>query len=310
MLIRVMWRNLAFTAIAAIVSYLSLTNELATAGVKDPDIAGMYRAATNFRFADADAMMKSVKTPSGKSPEADLAVINYYWWKLISGENNGNYARLIYDKVDAVREFNSNESNTLPDDMLFYLVSVYAFEARVYLVDHSYGKALSALTKYYSALKLTFGKEQLHPELNLTTGLFYFFIAHAIERMPVFSPVLKTYYKGNKQTGYDMIVKASKLDNEIVSEQATYFLMKINFDIYANYDLCEKYCRKLIARYPANLLYEYYLFKVFLATDQKIKARDQILVIKYHAEHNRQLTHDESTFYTNQAKEDFAKKYN
>lgn len=276
----------------------------------DNTIKSIYHAATCFRFKETALLIDKNIAETTKSPTENLAVINYYWWKLISGENNSGYAQKIYTKVDALREYSEKNSSLMNDEMMFYLISVYAFEARVCLLDHSYRRALSSLSKYYSALKPAFGNEIKYPELNLTTGLFYFFTAYAREKMPLFAPILKTYYSGDKQRGYDMIVKATKVNNEIVSEQSMYFLMKINFDIYENYKQSETYCRKLIAVYPGNLLYEYYLFKIFLATDQKMKARDQILVLKYYSDHNRQLTYDESTFYTNNAKADFAKKYN
>lgn len=276
----------------------------------DNNIKNIYHAATCFRFKEAALLIDKNIAESTKSPTENLAVINYYWWKLISDENNSGYAQKIYNRVDALREYSEKNSSLMNDDMMFYLISVYAFEARVCLLDHSYRKALSSLSKYYSALKPSFGNEIKYPELNLTSGLFYFFTAYAREKLPLFSPILNTYYSGDKQKGYDMIVRASKVDNEIVSEQSMYFLMKINFDIYENYKQSETYCRKLIALYPGNLLYEYYLFKIFLATDQKMKARDQILVLKYYSENNRQITYDESTFYTNIAKTDFAKKYN
>jgi hypothetical protein len=273
-------------------------------------VQDIYHAATGYKFKDAASLIDKNISSTSNSPSENLAVINYYWWKLISGDNNSGYAQKIYSKVDELRNYYTNHSTAISDEMLFYITSVYAFEARVCLLDHSYRKALSSLSKYYSTLKPSFGKESKYPELNLTSGLFYFFTAYARERMPLFSPILRNYYAGDKQTGYDMIVKASKLGNEIVSEQSMYFLMKINFDIYENFQQSELYCRKLISIYPANLLYQYYLFKIFLATDQKMKARDQILVIKYYADNNHQLTYDESTFYTNMARVDFEKKYN
>ena len=275
----------------------------------NPSSIKIYQTATDYKFKDAAALIEKTIPSSSVSPVENLSVINYYWWKLISGDRNGYFAQSIYTKVDALHRNYSKPGVSINDELLFYLVSVYAFEARVCLLDHSYRRAITSLSKYYSVLKTSFGKENLHPELNLTTGLFYFFIAHAREKLPVFSPILKTYYNGSKQSGYDMIVKASKIDNEIVSEQSMYFLMKINFDISENYNLSEYYCRKLISRYPGNLLYEYYLFKIFIATDQKIKTRDQILVIHYYSENNKQLTYDESTFYVNKAKNEFAEKY-
>lgn len=301
----------AFKVLLIFLITLSLTRVMSAAPAEiEKKVQDIYHAATGYKFKDAASLIDKNISSTSKSPSENLAVINYYWWKLISGDNNSGYAEKIYSKVDELRDYYANHNTAISDEMLFYITSVYAFEARVCLLDHSYRKALSSLSKYYSTLKPSFGKEFKYPELNLTSGLFYFFTAYARERMPLFSPILRTYYSGDKQTGYDMIVKASKLGNEIVSEQSMYFLMKINFDIYENFQQSEQYCRKLISAYPANLLYQYYLFKIFLATDQKMKARDQILVIKYYADNNHQLTYDESLFYVNMAKTDFSEKYN
>lgn len=267
--------------------------------------AGIYQAATHFRFADAEELIRKNDGLFRHDPQYELAVINYYWWRFISGNDNRAFAGKINARIAGLRQAGQNEASPGDYPRLFSLVSAYAFEARVSLADYAYLKAMRSLSNYYALVKTSFGRETAYSPFYLTTGLFNFFAGFGRESYPVFRPVLGMYYKGTKEQGYQYLLKAASDNDPAVSQEANYFLMKINFDIFSDYAESEKYCRMLILRYPGNLLFQYYLFRIFLAGEQLSMARKQLLVISYYADKNPQLTADEKQYFVDEAKKEF-----
>lgn len=264
----------------------------------------IYKQTYHFQFREVDSIIRANDSFYKNDLKYNLAVVNYYWWRLISGEENDNFSDLVSKRIGQIKATYSTEKPGLDDEKLFLLISIYAFSARVNLLDYSYYAALTDLSRYYSQLKLSFGREQAYTSLYLTSGLYYFFAGYAREKMPLLAPILYYYTPGNMVKGMQYIKTAEASGDWKISQEAKYFLMKINFDVYGNYYEAAKYCNQLLAIYPENLLFQIYRLRINLATNKLADAKASLAGMERTALMNNQLTTDEKASFIRQAKKE------
>jgi hypothetical protein len=264
----------------------------------------IYKETYHFHFKQVDSLILANDLFFNNNLKFNLAVVNYYWWRLISAEENSKYSRLVSNRIEKIKaDFKTNTSGK-DDEQLFLLISIYAYSARVSLLDYSYYSALNDLSHYYSQLKMSFGREEGYRPFYLTSGLYYFFAGYAREKMPLLSPILYYYTPGSMLKGIQYIKTADVSGDWKISQEAKYFLMKINYDVYGNYTEAAKYCNQLMAIYPENLLFQTYMFRISLALDQVTYAKARLLIMETTASNNVQLNAGEKDSYIRQAKKE------
>jgi hypothetical protein len=262
----------------------------------------VYSATYHFQFLKADSLIRKNDAFLKSDPEYNLAVVNYYWYRLISGEENKKYSTLISARIRNMEPLLKNAGAQVKDQLLFLMISISAYKARVSLLDYSYFSAMSDLSNYYALLKKSFGLEESYHPFFLTTGLYLFFTGYAKEKVPVLTPLLNHYNAGNKDVGIQYLKIASNSEDWKVRQEARYFLMKVYFDVYHNYRESAKYCNMLLAEYPENLLFQYYILKISLGVNQIDNARNRMLLLEKAAGRNLQLTSGERSYYIGEAR--------
>lgn len=271
----------------------------------------IYKGTYHFQFKKVDSLILANDPAYKNNLEYNLALVNYYWWRLISGEKNDRFSTLVSERIEKIKAIYSKKKPIPENDQLFLLISIYSYSARVSLLDYSYYSALTDLSRYYSLLTKSFGHEEAYKSFYLTSGLYYYFAGFARIKMPYLAPILHYYTPGNIEKGIQYITKAEASGDWKISQEAKYFLMKINFDINENYTESAKYCKQLMAMYPENLLFQFYMLRISLAVNQETYAKGRLAIMERTAKSNNQLTADEKTFYIKQAKselESFHKK--
>jgi len=269
----------------------------------------IYKATYHFHFQHADSLIHANDLFFKNNLKFNLAVVNYYWWRLISAEENSEFSTLVLNRIKKIKAIFKTDDSNKNDEQLFLLISIYAYSSRVSLLDYSYYSALNDLSHYYSQLKMSFGREEGYRSFYLTSGLYYFFAGYARDKMPLLSPILYFYTPGNMGKGIQYIKIADVSGDWKISQEAKYFLMKINYDVYGNYTEAAKYCNQLVAIYPENLLFQTYMFRISLALDQLVNAKARLLIIETTACNNNQLTAREKDSYIRQAKKELEAYY-
>jgi len=262
----------------------------------------VYSETYCFHFQQVDSIISANGVIYKDNLQFNLAVINYYWWRYISGKQNGKFAEMVSIRIKTIEEMYSTRNAKIGNGELFFLISIFSYNARIDLMGNSYFAAISNLSKYYSFLKLSIGSEPKYNPFYLTSGLFFYFSGLTKERVPFLSPILNQYSAGDMATGLIYLKKAASSEDSKISQEAKYFLMKINFDIQRNYVEAAKYCNQLLALYPDNLLFQLYMFRISLALEQVGLAKARIAIMKNTAINNNQLSADEKDFYSAQAK--------
>jgi len=262
----------------------------------------IYNSTYHFRFRHVDSLISANETLYANNLNFNLAVVNYYWWRLISSEKNAIFSTRLSQRIEKLKDFYDKKKTGQDKQELFMLISIYSYSARVSLLNYSYYSAITDLSQYYSLIKKSFGHEEEFKALYLTSGLYYFFAGYTKENMPLLSPLLYCYTLGNTEKGIQYIMVAGTFGSWEIQQEAKYFLMKINFDLNKNYLKAAKYCNQLLESYPENLLFQLYMLRINIALDQVSTANNRLTIIERTARDNNQLTSDEKDYYISQAK--------
>lgn len=262
----------------------------------DP-VEAIYLYTQHFKFHAADSLIRQHESRLKHEPEFELAVINYYWTRMIAGNTSMNCIEKINSGIDSFKERNPVNRNTDSDEQLFLMTAVLAFGARVHLHNNAYFAALNDLKKYNTVLKKTFGREKIHPPFYLTSGLYYYFSAYATEKLPFVTVFSGGRTQEDMKKGIAFLKIAAGSDNRMVCTEARYFLMKIYFDLQNNPQEAARYCQLLIDDFPENLLYRYYMVCINLALHQEQRAAALIIQLSGLAQANKNLTAEEREHY-------------
>ncbi len=265
----------------------------------------IYIETYHFRFNKVDSLISVYDSKYKDDLSYNLSVINFYWWKLLSSKQNNKYAELISERIETIEAKYIKRIEKPENDQLFLLISIFTFNARVNLINNSYFGAISNLSKYYSFLEISFGREPEYNPLYLTSGLYYFFAGLAKKRTPFLSPLLYFYTPGNMDLGLKFIRKAATSDRREIREEAEYFLMKINFEVFKNNSESAFYCNKLTEKYPENILFQLYKVKIELALGNQKEAKGIIGRIETNMKSSNQLTFDEKEYYLKLVKSEY-----
>jgi hypothetical protein len=103
-----------------------------------------------------------------------------------------------------------------------------------------------------------------------------------------------------------MLNKIAFSNDNLLSTEANYFLMKIYLEEDVNYKESLKYGWKLVADYKPNLLYRYYYFKSLLLSGKMELALEQIRILTSESKANQELSKEQKLHFLNLVKKDLA----
>lgn len=279
-----------------VVLFTSFKTELAETKLK-ADVYKGFIAIYNFQFQKADSIIAVVKKENPNNAGSYLMSANYYWWKIISGddtkENRSEYLR----SLEKAKSIVGKRKATLSDDDNYCLISIYAYKARFEAMNKNYIQALSSINNCVASIKQSFNKEDRYEPFYLTTGLYNYMIAQVNHKHPILYPYTMFLPDGDKKKGLDMLYKTAGFSDPLLSTEAIYFLMKINLEEEKNYDNAVTYGNRLANGFPANLLYRFYYLKSLLAAGNKEEALRQYKIISAFSATNNDLdTHQRVYF--------------
>ncbi len=267
----------------------------------------LYNLGSNYQFKTADSLITANLTSAKNDPGFQLAAMNFYWWKLISGNENERYAQKIDSLLEQMTLNIKPLENKLENSQRFLLICAYAYSARIDLMHNSYGEAITKLGRYHALIKPSFGQEEKYQAYYLTSGLYHFFTAYAKNSIPLIGSLIGRYAEKDKKTGLQYLKNAASSTDAIIRNEACYFLMRIAFDLHHNYPEAARYCDKLLAESPNNLRFHYYRVQINLALHQTFRAKQMIDQMQKIADQNTNLTTDEREYFVKMAKEELMK---
>jgi tetratricopeptide (TPR) repeat protein len=223
---------------------------------------------------------------------------------MVSGnQSESDYQNCKSSLDSTISAIQLKTGKNLSNDDLFNLISSYAFKARIEIHNRNYLKATKYLKLVIDHLKLSLKYINADEKFKLTSGLYYYFMEYSIKKYPFMFPYLMFFPKGNKEKGLELITYCSSSKNAVIWTEANYFLMKINLYTEKKFTEAEKFAKRLINKYPNNLVYNFEYFNILLELKQNDRVSAQFDNINQISTNNDQLNNIQKQHFINLAKE-------
>lgn len=229
----------------------------------------------HFRFNDAYDKIKD--SGNFNNLTSSIYKLNYYWWLLITSNNKEHLIKCFSSIIECKYNLNKLEDN--PNNSL-YRIYIEAFYLRLFLFNKQYLKAYKQ-SKILTLNIQKLSKLNINNDLNnLLIGLFELFGSLAYKKYPFFinDSVYKTL---STQTGLAILEECTKSEEPFIKTEAIYFLMKVNLEVFQNYQEAIKFSQQLIETFPENILFKYYHINILLnlnAKEQAFAFKNRLLI--------------------------------
>jgi hypothetical protein len=244
----------------------------------------------NFQFQKADSLVKQFKNQYPVHPLSYIFAANCCWWKMVSGDSSQSCKQSFNNELNnSLKYLDAGKQYPMSNWDIFNYINVFAYKARLDLMERNYFKAISHVDALIEYQKMSLGKEFHFPAFNITSGLYNYSIPYTIKHYPYFIPALLFLPDGDMKLGLKQLTTASLSSDVVIQTEANYFLMQINLECEKNYLLAGTYAEILTKAYPDNLLYRYYYFDILLKQNLYSDAKKEMETINIHS-NNKELT--------------------
>jgi tetratricopeptide (TPR) repeat protein len=229
------------------------------------------QAMQNFHFTSADSICSLMERNHAHSYLTHLTRANYYWWHIISQEYDSELEKKYLNSLDkAQRAIVLSDQAEYSD--IFYYINIFALKARLDVKNNEYLRAVNHLRRCIVYIEKSLGNESMMTGLYLTSGLYNYVADYGVTKYPFFRVYTWLYPKGCMTTGIQQLKTAAESDDNVISTEAHYFLMKIYLELENNYNMAQQHSKWLINRHPDNLIYLYHHYEIIAKLEQRTKA--------------------------------------
>jgi len=249
---------------------MSTANASGLHAISEKAMTALY----DFRFHHADSLIQNMEENFPDHYLPHLTRANYYWWKIVS-ENPGSEHRQLYltslaNAEKIVKQLVKNKQYDYAD--VFHFINLYALRARLDLINGEYIKALRHMKNCVDYIGLSLGREKIHENFHLTSGLYNYMTEFGSTRYPLLRLYALMYPRGNIKLGISQLETAAKSPDLVLQTEARYFLMKIFLELEQDHQKALEYAGWLTAKYPGNLIYLYHYHELLSLNHQDEKA--------------------------------------
>lgn len=246
-------------------------------------------ACYNFNFDKADQTFQDLikkypDDPRGYHFESSI----YLWYYLGSNDKNDldefeKYSDISLKKGEAIRDKDEKDEMAL-----YFLGANYNYRAIAFGKAGNFLDAAWATKKSESYLSQVIDINLRNYDAYLGLGLYNFAVAQI---PPAFKWALNLVgISGDQNTGVKYIESAAE-KGHYARVEAQYYFAQINMDFLIDYESSAAVLKKLVRKYPGNLLFNY-SYAVLLIKQRKLGDADSFLnkVINAHDDQFKQIT--------------------
>jgi len=250
----------------------------------------------NFEFIKADNVLQELKKNYSFSPWTYLYAANFYWWKIISGENTTTNVELFYSSLNTARNkignLNTNENQ-------FLKIVIYSLMSRYDVMNGKYIQAVVELKKNLSIIKNTLNKESQFYGFYLTSGLYLYLTDVVYSNYYYLRPFMLFIPSGDKAKGLQFLTK--KHNDPILDTESEYFLMKIYDEVECRNEISMQYSSGLVKKYPMNFIFREQQLKSLIKLRNNPLSKDEVSFYKKQILSNKQLSKSQTQYLLNLA---------
>ena len=257
----------------------------------------------SFNFRNADSLINIIEKESRNDYLFIQLKTNYYWWILITGNDNENIRALIQsnakNSLSNTRIYNDTKRECFWSSEFSHFIS-HGYLTRLHTLSKNYLQLLSHSKSMLNIIEKTLIKVDDCDCFKFTTGLFHYFIEYARNESNFFKAGLLFYPESNSGYGIKLLNEAAKSENLIISAEANYFLARIYHDNEQKINRAIYHYNILTKLYPNNLIYLYYELNAMI----KANYSEEVLLEKKQKamlsiNNNSQLVLNQSNYFKN-----------
>jgi tetratricopeptide (TPR) repeat protein len=241
-----------------------------------PEVVAVFEAMYRYDLPDAERKLKALNATNIDQDWIDLAQVNLMWWWLISGDKSRDHDNLMAVVLKRIiNRYKDVQVSKMNNEEVFTLIHSYAYLTRVDIYQERYFKGIVNLRHTLEFLDIALRDTYKYDKYMMVSGLYNYFAAVTLEKYPVFTPFFALAPKSDRDLGFDLLNRCSKMDNLLIKNESLYYLMKINYQLEENFDRALSIADGLIKRYPDNLIYHFHRFMILIEAERKTEALAQ-----------------------------------
>ncbi|MEA1877181.1 MAG: hypothetical protein U9N86_09960 [Bacteroidota bacterium] len=265
-------------------------------------VLDFFESLYHYNFEESLIELAQVKKDLADRPEVYISTSNYYWWIMMTGkENKASSLSFAEANMAVINRYRNYQPKQLSEDELFAIVHGYAYQTRYALHKKRYLKGLSNLKQIMPYLEEVLKNPERNEKFMLLAGLYHYLAAITVEERPMFKPFFRFAPAYDRKLGYRLLISAAQSSHPLISNEAKYFLMKINLEISGNSYEAIKWNRILVENFPENILYRYYLMKSMVKLKKGKEMNEEYIRIQNLSANLPWLTPDQRKHFINEA---------
>ncbi|MCF8331074.1 MAG: hypothetical protein K9H84_01335 [Bacteroidales bacterium] len=225
----------------------------------DKNVKSAFSAMYNFQFKKANRLVRSSIENDTNNAWYYFTVSNIQLWEIFAGSTDDEFRNDYRENLNQHLHYCDNLLDE--KEARFLRIMHYAYMTRLTMDEEEYFAAFKAIRNYYHLLEPTFNDTTYAPYL-LIDGLYFYLFGYAYDEYILLRPFLKFYKKGNSKAGLRYLDKAANSPDKIIRTEASYFLMKIWFELEKNPQKAFLYAQLLYHSYPGNFIFNFYYHKI------------------------------------------------
>ena len=260
----------------AILTAAMLLHAAHPAGGEDFDAAARRGIARvyNLEFESADSEFASMIAMRPSDPAGYFFRAMVRWWTIMIDIDNEQYDREFTRALDGVvamcdslLERNANDVNAI-----FFKGGALGFEGRLRFHRNDYLGAADAARRALPLVRTAMDLDPGNDDILLGAGIYSYYADVIPSEYPFVKPLMLFVPPGDRQKGIrDLTVTAEK--GHYASVEAKYFLLQIYYIYEKDYVRALSLASELHERFPANVVFQRYLGRIYVATNSWEAAR-------------------------------------
>ncbi len=245
-----------------------------TISVEPPEVVAVFEAMYRYNLPEAEQKFKKLYSTKIDPNLIDLTHANLMWWWLISGDDSRDYENqmtVVLNRI--IGRLGQKSAAEMRPDEVFTMIHAYAYLTRVDIYLDRYFAGVVNLRHTLSYLKVALNNSDRIDKYMLVSGLYNYFAAVTVSKYPVFLPFFSFAPASDRQKGFTLLNKCTKMDNLVIRNESLYYLMKINYQLEDNYKRSLEIADELLKSYPNNLIYHFHRFSILIEAGKKEEAR-------------------------------------
>ncbi len=228
-----------------------------------------FKSLYNFRFGEAASLLHRTDT---NLVEYHFLAANYFWWIYLCEASSRIKDSISFHLHQSLNRIAGHDS--LPAG--YYLkLATYAFLARLSLFDNHYLDALLYVDNITDNILFSLSNADKSPYYKIMAGLYNYAAGYGKRSYWYLYPYFLTIPSGNEKKGIKQLLSLCDNPSFLIQNEANYFLMRIYYEAYEDYQNAALYCRKILQNNPDNLVYRALLYQIYTKMEKPQKAENQ-----------------------------------